>query len=658
MSKYCLLTDGAGVGTLRKDTCGPAPKSGQPVPFKYLVGPKSTDAGAQPNCATLTAQGQTFTKGACTTEDATNFTFYTFDKPVPGQPTLCFMKPAITGVNGTVVTTLPDDPNSCFQNLYVQYQDVTCTDTGCGDHGSCGTNGVCSCTDGWSGVQCQSPPPASSNAGCDPKKQSCGNMGWYGTCQAAVNPNTGISGSGKCQCDILAGQQGNWCEQACSSEDATACGGPLRGYCVDSMYQTFTNKNAVSNRCVCVNGWSGDTCKIPPPGWTCDDKENQCTNVTTEDPTKTVPTGSCVNGVCNCHNSNDCTSTNTLGSAFTGVACQTPMPVQGASCSKTTECASPLTCISGVCTCPGSNTPQPSADFYFSLMKMLASMIYTPEGLAGLAQMAGIQKGIPLLIKYLGTKALAPAFQKQLLARLEDAALGKTLGKDAVSTLENSIGKRLAAKLMAKMSMKELMNTSITSASKEAAEMAMEEVFGALGPITSFVHIAGMLGMVLDATDVAGLQEKSSQAAIDATMLKMQSAVNNSTKMIQNGFYFPTKQYAQDTFPFLLKSSSSASKDKVATDVADYLGHLTVNSNGAAIVPMFTSPLAQQQSAELSAAEGTVLYKIAGDNLQVYDNLKQYWPYIVGAAVFIIAAIIGAAFGIKALARKKVLSKQ
>jgi len=653
-SKYCLSVDGAGVGTLSA-SC-PTVKPGGPIPFMYILGPQKTDSDAQANCASTdpVTQVQTFTKGACPpSANPNDLTFYTYTSKVTGQPPLCLL-PAPAGIQGTVVTTLTNQGSGCTSNLFVNYQSVTCAETGCGDHGSC-SSGVCVCTDGWSGTQCQNPPAG--NAGCTPG-QSCGNQGSYGVCQASKSPKTGgITGSGQCQCNLLTGQQGTFCEQACSPGDASACGGPLRGTCVDSMYQFYTNPNAVTNRCACVNGWSGVTCNIPPDNWKCNNTDKQCTNVTTEDPSLTVVTGVCTNGACVCNNTQPCdtsSNTNSLGSAYTGTACQTPLSTSGSPCVNPSDCTSPSTCVGGACTCPNQPTPDPSIDYVANMIKGLASMISTAKGLENFGTMIGITAVLPKLLKYFAIKSVQAGFEKNILQRLEDGALGKTLGADGAKVLEDAVGKRLAAKLLAKMTTKELIETTAESASKMIAEMALKETFGVvLGPIDSFVNMMGMLGMVLDGFDVMGLQEKSSQDQITATMAKYKGIINSDKTFLETGTAFPFVIHAQSTFPFRQQTVTDATKSQFLTDVSDYLSHLTINSNGDAIIPLFQTPSQKQDLQDLAAAQGSFLYTVAGKNLQVYQRLKDYWPVLVAGGLLLLGALIGSAFGIKALLKNK-----
>jgi hypothetical protein len=689
MSKYCVTVDGAGVGTIHPNNCPSAPKAGEPTPYLYILGPAATEQDAQPYCATTdpVTNIQSFAQNACPSEGPNSFTFYSFGdaSKVPSQPQLCFLDEST--VNGTPITTSPKNVNACKLNLYMGYQNVTCNDTGCGDHGTCQSN-ICICSDNWSGGQCEIPPTG--NAACTPDTpttKSCGNQGSYGVCQSSVSSSAGIAGSGKCQCEFLTSQSGTFCEKACNANDPQACGGPLRGVCVDSYYQVFTNSNAVRNRCACLNGWSGFNCNIPPPGWECNDTDKTCTNITTMDSTTTIQTGLCNSGKCECYNyANDCSPSGSGSSTtdkadkadkaakadlsdptkkygFTGEACQIPLAVKGTPCDSNTPCTLPdQSCISGVCTCTGVS-PTPNDDIFTTIAASISAMLNDPKTYETVGLMIAIHnwKKLLQLAKFLSVKLLLPAFEKAILNRLAGAAAGKELGEKAFAALENLVGKSLAAKLMAKMSAAVILKTSITKLAENVTFLAFKAVFGSvLGSVSSIVDIAGIVGMVLDSADVAGLQEKMSQDTLDALMKKFSNAVNNVKEVQDAGMLYPQKLLSQDTFEFALLTSTQDSKDKLGTDIGNYIGHLTVNSNGDAIVPLFTTSVQQQQADEISAArKDTFLFTAAGYNIDVYNRLKQDWPIIVAATLVIIGILIGAGFGIKALVKKKkVLIKQ
>jgi hypothetical protein len=654
---YCVSLDGARVGTIAKDKCNVPKTGGDPVPYMYLTGPDATDSTAVANCASTDSTGiQTFSSGKCS--NANDLTFYSFPSSIGGQPPLCFFTPATnSGIKkGTIVTMFPQSGESCEMSLNFNYQDVTCADTGCGDHGTC-TNSQCVCEDYWHGNQCELPPNGS--PGCTPDtdtKKSCGNLGSYGTCQSNTSEKTGILGSGACTCNAMTGQTGSYCEQHCIPNSSSACGGPLRGYCVDSSFNYFNNANAIQKRCACVNGWSGVDCTTPPPNWTCQVNKD-CTNLTALDPNNITATGTCTNGICSCENDPPCgaTNSNSTGNAFTGQACQIPLPVQGSPCTTDANCTSGLTCVGGVCSCPGSDTPQPSASFFTTLLNGLVTMLTTPQGLSNLAGMLMLQHELPMAIKYMTTKVIEKGFTKMIEDKIAKSVAGSLIGPDAARILEESVGKRMAAKVLGNMTTKEIAECTVHSAAKQLAASAFKDVFGFIGKIESFANMLNLVGMVLDAADVLGLNEESSQSQIDATIMKFNGAVNNNKTIIANGLYFPVKQPAQSTYPFLLKTLDITSRNQYATDAGDYLSHLTVNSNGNAIIPLFKTSWQKQQDALAADAKTSLLYVIAGQNLDVFQRLKQDWPIIVAGILLALGILIGSAFGIKALVNKKKL---
>jgi hypothetical protein len=297
-----------------------------------------------------------------------------------------------------------------------------------------------------------------------------------------------------------------------------------------------------------------------------------------------------------------------------------------------------------------------------NILGTIQSALTSRDGLANIGIMIGLHnfKKLITVAKWFSSKMLKPGFEKAITSRLTSAATnaGKEIGETAVKNLEETVGKTLAEKLLAKMSASTLIKSTVEKVSFEASKLAFKAVFGAaFGFISSFADAAGILGFILDVNDVAGLNEKMSQDTIDAYIMKFQTAVNAQQGVMDAGMQFPIKVYAEDSFTFQKELNESAKKDVYATDVGDYIGHLSVNSNGDAIITNFPTPLQQQNAALLAEAQGDYLFQAAGNNLQVYQRLKQDWPIIVAVAIVIIGIIVGGAFGIKALAKKKSVGK-
>ncbi len=167
----------------------------------------------------------------------------------------------------------PDDPGPC-------------AGISCGDHGTC-NDGVCACTDDYSGVVC-STPPSCAVIGCGPN----------GTCELDV-------------CNCVAGYDGDFCDININDCDPNPC--KNGSACTDDI-DDYT--------CDCVAGYDGDNCEI-----NIDDCDHDlCQNG-----------GTCIDGI------NDYTCDCTDG--FGGNNCQNIIVIPCAG----NDCGEYATCVNGMC---------------------------------------------------------------------------------------------------------------------------------------------------------------------------------------------------------------------------------------------------------------------------------------------------------------------
>jgi len=115
--------------------------------------------------------------------------------------------------------------------IVFELQPDSCEGIDCGAYGSC-DNGVCVCTDGYSGEFCDVP---GSCAGID--------CGANGTCVAGI-----------CECDT--GYEGDNCEVDINECNPNPC--QNGGACAEGVPGTY--------ECTCIGGYTGDSCEEP---WTC-----------------------------------------------------------------------------------------------------------------------------------------------------------------------------------------------------------------------------------------------------------------------------------------------------------------------------------------------------------------------------------------------------
>lgn len=129
----------------------------------------------------------------------------------------------------------------------------------------------CTCKDGWSGDKCQTQMPIPA---CTPEGMDGKGCHGHGTTQDADSRDGCV-----CQCDEVPGvgkYQGADCSVAPECSSDTHCNGRA------THKPTFDEEDD-DCQCICIEGWTGDACEIPPPPTPCD-KDVDCNgNGKTED---------------------------------------------------------------------------------------------------------------------------------------------------------------------------------------------------------------------------------------------------------------------------------------------------------------------------------------------------------------------------------------
>jgi len=190
----------------------------------------------------------------------------------------------------------------------------------CNFHGDCVSADVCSCEGGWTGVQCDIPPP----------EPVC-----YGISQS--DPSV-CSGHGNCvdvdDCDCDNGWTGDQCDQQVISCPMQCYGVNFNSPLVCGGYGACTAQDT----CVCASGYSGDNCET----WTCDGIPNGDVNICSGHGYCVLPdTCACVDGYVGDQCQNEPQST-------CNEICEWPMTNYPA-CDEIDKCRGTYANIAGVC---------------------------------------------------------------------------------------------------------------------------------------------------------------------------------------------------------------------------------------------------------------------------------------------------------------------
>ncbi len=158
----------------------------------------------------------------------------------------------------------------------------------CSEHGTCKTDGNCTCDTGWNG---------------DDACSTC-TSGWGGA-DCACNPATTCSGhgtcdptTGECHCTQGTGWMGTDCAACktgwtdeCTTAPSTGCVPPcdVHGTCTNGACACDKGWDGDATCSTCTSGWGGTDCTTPPAKslWACDLKNFKCTSGDTGSPTQT-----------------------------------------------------------------------------------------------------------------------------------------------------------------------------------------------------------------------------------------------------------------------------------------------------------------------------------------------------------------------------------
>ena len=549
--------------------------------------------------------------------------------------------------------------------------DKKCGSLGCGDHGACQPSGACRCVDFWSGPLCENGPPAGTpctksdaafRAAHRNGDKACGNHGSYGVCQD----------SGICNCGLLASPaHGSYCEYACEPHDPYACGGEKFGTC-NPYYKT----------CECKNGWSGPGCEVAPPK-SSTPAPAKCTELgdcdwgghLTREPSKLAEVG--------CSTSGATAGTCICPPEYTGVACEKLMLPNGEACGSAADClvqrcvssqcsnsgsscdvdtdCEPVTCFAGVCTSPVSESTGGNKPFFKVLKTMVNSFV------EGLLSPAGIEYLVAMdLVTSLtrGEGYIADIFSRLMgegvIAKMKAGAVDAiTAGIEGMAAAAARVGEGMATKLVTQQLTAKAVDVASSTAIRESVEKAVEFLAGVMGKMWSLLNWMQGIGLILDMTDAAGLNQMMSQSILSMTRKHFYAAYNTNADLFKNNIYFPYEYLPEQTIDFWkYLYSTSGGKHELAY-ATEYLSRLQVNSDGADIIPLFvpSSTTATRQSLDAEHHKNSYnkfIWSLSAGNDDVYVKMKKYWwGGLAGVVVIVAVVVTGLCVGLKSSKKRR-----
>jgi hypothetical protein len=239
------------------------------------------------------------------------------------------------------------------------------------------------------------------------------------------------------------------------------------------------------------------------------------------------------------------------------------------------------------------------------------------------------------MAKFIADTAISTTLRSKMSQQISELATKQTFEE-----LEAILPAGMYAKVSAELLTKNVVDITVKNVVDEATVIVGKSMFG---PVGAFVQVLQLWGMVLDAMDTRGINNQMGQSMLDATRKQYDTAYNSSEDFIKAGIIFPREFSPVNTVAFKAQFIGDDIQKQMYTDIVDYLGRLTTNSDGLRIVPAFTSK-AELDRIQLKQ-QYSVYWKMANQNDIVFDQLVKY-----GWVMWLLVAIIGAVIIIVPLA--------
>ena len=176
------------------------------------------------------------------------------------------------------------------------------------------------------------------------------------------------------------------------------------------------------------------------------------------------------------------------------------------------------------------------------------------------------------------------------------------------------------------------------------AVMAVSKLIGGLlGAAFSIINAAGMVGLELDSSDAAGLNEQLPQSYLEMYRKKWYEAYNTNPTTIEAGIQYPYELGANVQLDYQTEMLSEARLGDIMSYATDYINALRVNSEGEVL--KFKAEAPQSLETEHSSSfQNRLLWSLSAGNEDVFKRWKKYWwlvdLLVLGALALLLVPLV------------------
>jgi len=267
------------------------------------------------------------------------------------------------------------------------------------------------------------------------------------------------------------------------------------------------------------------------------------------------------------------------------------------------------------------------------MVTSIVDSLLTKEFLEYMALTHLIQESGPWVVEMLSNKLFKEG--------LKDAII--TLMTNSMTIIADAgiyVGQSMATNILGRQLVENAARVSAEAAIRQGVEMTVETIVALSGTLLGMTEILQLVGLILDASDAAGLNEEMGQSILDMTRNQFYGYYNSNKDNIANGVYYPFEVYPTGTPAFLKPIYETDGIVKQLKYSAEYLASLRVNSDGNDIIRKFTPPSLQNQDYEHEKnGINSFLWSISAGNNAVFRRLQDWW-WVLMVIILVIVAII------------------